>query len=201
LLIEGGLNLRVITGIYRGRKLESIEGMDVRPTSDKVKESLFNILGVDVIDSDFLDLFGGTGSIGIEALSRGARHVVFIDNSIKSIKVLRRNLENLRIKEQAEVYNADYQTAINKLYGNRRKFDIIFIDPPYRRGIAQDALNQINLQPILSENGIIIVEHDDRDDMPENVGVLVKYRDKRYGNTRLSFYTIKEQGHQKEESL
>jgi 16S rRNA (guanine(966)-N(2))-methyltransferase RsmD len=173
--------------------------MDIRPTSDMVKESLFNILGNEIIESDFLDLFGGTGGVGIEAISRGAKHVVFIDNSIKSIKVLRKNLENLKIDDDAEIFNADYLTAISKLHRNGKLFDIIFIDPPYSTGIAQRALEQIHEEKILKDGGIIIVEHDLRDLMPERVGSIAMYREKRYGNTKLSFYTIDEQRHQEEE--
>lgn len=191
--------MRVITGVYRGRRLESIEGMDIRPTSDMVKESLFNILSSEIIESNFLDLFGGTGGVGIEAISRGAKHVVFIDNSIKSIKVLRKNLENLGINDNVEVFNTDYLTAISKLHSNGKLFDIIFIDPPYSTGIAQRALEQINEEKILKAGGIIIVEHDLRDSMPDRVGSMAMYRDKRYGNTKLSFYTIDEQRHQEEE--
>ena len=184
--------MRVITGIYKGRKLWSTEGMDIRPTSDMVKESLFNILGVEVQESDFLDLFGGTGGVGIEAISRGAKHVVFIDNSIKSINVLRKNLQALNIKDSIEVFNTDYRTAINKLYTNGRLFDIVFVDPPYNTGIAQNVLEQISENIILKDNGIIVVEHDLKDPMPDKVGCLNKYRDKQYGSTMLSFYSTRE---------
>ncbi|MEA4846555.1 MAG: 16S rRNA (guanine(966)-N(2))-methyltransferase RsmD [Clostridiaceae bacterium] len=191
--------MRVIAGEYKGRRLDPIEGMDIRPTSDKVKESLFNILGAAVIDSVFLDLFGGTGGIGIEALSRGAKHVVFIDSSIKSIKVLKGNLSRLDIKDGIEVFNVDYSTAIGKLYKYGKKFDIIFVDPPYSIGMAVSALKEIDKNPILSQSGLIIVEHDSKEDMPQKVGKLYLYRYKQYGNTTLSFYTINEQPQQKEE--
>lgn len=191
--------MRVIAGEYRGRRLDRIEGMEIRPTSDKVKESLFNILGEAVIDCNFLDLFGGTGSIGIEALSRGAKHVVFIDASIKSIKVLKGNLENLNIKDCVEIFHTDYSTAIQKLYKYNKQFDIIFIDPPYSVGMAQSALVDIDRNPILAESGLIIVEHDSRDDMPPKVGKLDLYRIKQYGNTSLSFYSINKQAQHKEE--
>ena len=191
--------MRVIAGEYRGRRLDRIEGMEIRPTSDKVKESLFNILGDAVIDSNFLDLFGGTGGIGIEALSRGAKHVVFIDTSIKSIKVLKGNLDHLNIKDNVEVFHTDYSTAIVKLYKYNRQFDIIFIDPPYSVGMAQNALEEINKSPILAQSGLIIVEHDLKDDMPKRVGKLYLYRIKEYGNTTLSFYSINEHMQQKEE--
>lgn len=188
---EGGSSLRVIAGEYKGRRLDSIEGTDIRPTSDKVKESLFNILGDAVIDSVFLDLFGGTGGVGIEALSRGAKHVVFIDVNSKSIKVLKGNLNHLNIKDNVEIFNTDYKTAICKLNKYNKQFDIIFIDPPYGIGMAESALEEIDNQNILSKSGLIIVEHDSKDEMPERVGKLCLYRIKQYGNTFLSFYEIK----------
>lgn len=191
--------MRVIAGEYRGRRLDRIEGMDIRPTTDKVKESLFNILSDVVADSRFLDLFGGTGGIGIEALSRGAKNVVFIDSSAKSIKVLKGNLEKLNIKDNVEVYNTDYSTAINKLHKYGREFDIIFVDPPYKVGLAQDALKEIEKHNILAKTGRVIVEHDSKDAMPERVGRLNMYRSKQYGNTTLSFYNYCEQLQQKEE--
>lgn len=191
--------MRVIAGEYRGRRLDRIEGMDIRPTSDKVKESLFNMLGEIVIDCNFLDLFGGTGGIGIEALSRGAKHAVFIDASINSIKVLKGNLEHLNIKDSVEVFHTDYSTAIKKLYKYNKQFDIIFIDPPYSVGLAQNALVDIDRNPILSQSGLIIVEHDSKDDMPHTVGRLSLYRVKQYGNTSLSFYNIDKHTQQEEE--
>lgn len=191
--------MRVIAGDYRGRRLDPIEGMDIRPTSDKVKGSLFNILGASVIDSVFLDLFGGTGGVGIEALSRGADHVVFIDTDIKSIKVLKGNLEHLNINDNVEIFNTDYSTAISKLYNNNKFFDIIFIDPPYSVGLAQNALAEIDKHPILAQSGLIIVEHDSRDEMPSSLGKLYMYRSKQYGNTTLSFYTYNKQTQHKEE--
>lgn len=192
--------MRVIAGEYKGRRLDRIEGTDIRPTSDTVKEALFNILGDAVIGSGFLDLFGGTGGIGIEALSRGAKHVVFIDSDIKSIRVLRGNLSRLNIKDCIEVYNVDYSRAISKLYKYGKKFDIIFIDPPYSMGLAESALKAIDDNPVLIQSGLIIVEHDSKEDMPKNVGRLHLYRFKKYGNTVLSFYkSIEELSQQKEE--
>ena len=191
--------MRVIAGEYRGRRLDRIEGMDIRPTADKVKGSLFNILGNAVLDSNFLDLFGGTGGMGIEALSRGAKHVVFIDTNINSIKVLKGNLDKLNIKDNVEVFHTDYSAAIVKLYKYNKQFDIIFIDPPYSVGMAQDALEMINKNPILAQSGLIIVEHDSKDAMPQRVGNLYMYRSKQYGNTTLSFYNISNQTQQKEE--
>lgn len=182
--------MRVISGQFRGRKLEKLEGMDIRPTSDRVKESLFNMLGARLFDCAFLDLFAGTGGIGIEAYSRGATQVVFIDESAKSIKVLKTNLEKLQIQEQVEVYNTDYINAINKLASDNRKFDIIFIDPPYLKGYAQNALVQLADNKVLKEDAIVIIEHDIQDKMPESAGNLNMQRQKKYGNTMLSLYGI-----------
>ncbi len=180
--------MRVIAGKYRGRKLENFEGMDIRPTSDRVKESLFNILGHKLMGCSFLDLFGGTGSIGIEAVSRGAEKVVFVDTGVKSIKVLRSNLESLKITERVEIYNTDYENALSKMGSANSLFDFIFIDPPYNKQIAQNALGIISDLGILHSEGIIVVEHDVLDSMPDRVGILVKDREKKYGSTMLSMY-------------
>ena len=182
--------MRVISGELRGRKLEKLEGMEIRPTTDRVKESLFNMLGAKLYDCALLDLFAGTGGIGIEAYSRGAAQVVFIDESTKSIKVLKNNLDKLNISDKVEIYNTDYLNAINKLAKGNRKFDIIFIDPPYLKGFAQNALVDIENNKVLNEDGIIIVEHDIKDKMPEDIGKLNLMRQKKYGNTMLSFYSF-----------
>jgi 16S rRNA (guanine966-N2)-methyltransferase len=182
--------LRIISGEFRGRKLEKLEGMDIRPTTDRVKESLFNMLGARLFDCAFLDLFAGTGGIGIEAYSRGASKIVFIDESSKSIKVLKSNLEMLMLLDKVEVYNTDYINAINKLALDNRKFDIIFIDPPYLKGFTQNALIHINDNNLINENGIIVIEHDIQDKMPESVGNLNLQRQKKYGNTMLSFFSL-----------
>lgn len=180
--------MRVISGEFRGRKLDKLEGMDIRPTSDRVKESLFNMLGVRLIDCSFLDLFAGTGGIGIEAFSRGATEVVFIDESSNSIKVLKGNLEKLKILDSVKVYNTDYINAISHLAADSKSFDIIFIDPPYMKGFEKNALIHISEKKLLKEDGIIVVEHDLKDSMPEQTGSLNLHRQKKYGNTMLSFY-------------
>ncbi len=182
--------MRVIAGEFRGRKLDSFEGMDIRPTSDRVKESLFNILSEKVINCSFLDLFGGTGNVGIEALSRGAKQVVFVDSSLKSIKILKSNLDKISKSDSAEVYNTDYDNAIKRLGQDNRKFDIIFIDPPYNKDMAQNALVHIDRSGILEDDGVIIVEHDSKDIMPEQSGGLLKFREKLYGSTKLTFYSL-----------
>ncbi|SHJ04657.1 16S rRNA (guanine(966)-N(2))-methyltransferase RsmD [Lutispora thermophila] len=183
--------MRIIAGDLKGRKLESINTDNIRPTSDKVREALFSILGNKVIDSRFLDLFAGSGGVGIEAYSRGARDVVFVDASIDSIKVLKKNLEKINIINETKVIHSDYSVAIERLSNQGREFDIIFIDPPYKMGIALEAAGKILERKLLAEDGIIIIEHDSKDIMPETTGVLVKFKEKKYGNNSLSLYCIK----------
>ena len=180
--------MRVIAGLLKGRRLERVDTSDIRPTSDMVKEALFSILSDKVINCSFLDLFAGSGSVGIEAFSRGADEVVFIDSSSESIKVLKRNLNITGLKEGIEVYNTEYSNAINKLGSRSKKFDIIFIDPPYNKCIPVEAMKRIFENNVLSQNGIIVVEHDIRDSMPEEVNSFILHKRKKYGNTHLSFY-------------
>lgn len=182
--------MRVISGELRGRKLEKLEGMSIRPTSDRVKESLFNMFGVRIYDSIFLDLFAGTGGIGIEAYSRGAAEVVFIDVDAKSIQVLKGNLQKLNIIDKVEVYNTDYINAISKLTGDNRSFDIIFMDPPYLKDYEKNALLLVSEKDLLKKDGIIVVEHETSDKMPEKAGKLTIVRQKKYGKTMLTFYGL-----------
>lgn len=184
--------MRVIAGLLKGRRLEKVDTPDIRPTSDMVREALFSILSNEVIDCSFLDLFAGSGGVGIEAYSRGAGEVVFIDSSPESIKVLKRNLIKTNLTEGIEVYNTDYSNAINKLRSRLRKFDIIFIDPPYNKNIPIEAMKKIFENNILYKEGVIIVEHDIKDPIPEVINSFKLHKRKKYGNTQLSFYVINE---------
>ena len=133
--------MRVIAGKYRSIKLNSVEGMNTRPTTDKIKENLFNM--IDCYDSNVLDLFGGTGGLGIEALSRGAKHATFIDGSNNAIKVIKSNIEKCRIDAtDYSLYRNDFKRAL-KIFGKKEeKFDIIFLDPPYDKGLIDEALRK-----------------------------------------------------------
>ncbi|MDD2482349.1 MAG: 16S rRNA (guanine(966)-N(2))-methyltransferase RsmD [Lutispora sp.] len=183
--------MRIIAGELKGRKLERIDTELIRPTSDRVREALFSILGDMVIDSRFLDLFAGSGSVGIEAFSRGAKEVVFVDAGNDSIKVLNSNLQKTNLIEETEIIQADYAATVEKLAYQGRKFDIIFIDPPYKFGIALDAVRKIQEKNLLSKNGVIIVEHGSKDLIPEKIGIFEIFKEKKYGNIRLSLYVIK----------
>ena len=153
--------MRVISGISRGTKLKTIESDTTRPTLDRVKESLFNIIQVDIKGKKVLDLFAGSGALGIEAISRGAETATFCDNSIDAIQVIKTNIENTKCTDKSIVLKKDYLLALKYLAKNNQKFDIIFLDPPYKTDFANKAIEQIIELNLLSKEGIIILETDD----------------------------------------
>ncbi|GAA3651712.1 16S rRNA (guanine(966)-N(2))-methyltransferase RsmD [Asaccharospora irregularis] len=184
--------MRVISGKVRGLKLNTPKNEDVRPTTDRVKESLFNIISSYVMESNVLDLFAGTGSLGIECLSRGANKCVFVDNSKESIEIVKSNIKKARFEESSIIINSDFKDATNKLYVQKNKFDIIFMDPPYYKNMFIEAIDRINGLELLAEEGILVIEHDIKDEFPEKIGKLEKSRHKKYGNTALTFYKMEE---------
>ncbi|WP_300279808.1 16S rRNA (guanine(966)-N(2))-methyltransferase RsmD [Peptacetobacter sp.] len=182
--------MRVISGKIRGLKLNPPKDQSVRPTTDRVKESLFNIINSYVMDSNVLDLFSGSGSLGIECLSRGAKHCVFSDLSKDSINIIKSNIKKARLESESTVINKDYKNVISEMGIKRNKFDIIMIDPPYYEGLFIDCIERIDNNNILSEDGIIVVEHDKKDELPEQIGNIIKIKEKKYGITILSFYKL-----------
>lgn len=191
--IDGGRksvrrNMRVISGRYRGKKLTAPEGEVFRPTLDRVKETLFNILQFRIMNAKVLDLFAGSGALGIECLSRGADEVIFADNNRESIDFAKRNLVN--IDGLYRILECDYKVALNRLSGKR--FDIIFVDPPYGSGLYENALRMIGENEFLSQDGVAICEHNRHDSLPGEVGGLIKTRVKEIGSVGLSFYEWKE---------
>ncbi|MGH2331028.1 16S rRNA (guanine(966)-N(2))-methyltransferase RsmD [Thermoanaerobacter mathranii] len=180
--------MRIIAGKLRGRKIKSIEGNEVRPTADRVKESLFNILMNKIEGSVFLDLFAGTGNIGIEALSRGAQFCYFVDKSLKSVKCIRENVAELNLIPFAKILHRDVLKVIEILDQSNTKFDIIFLDPPYYQNLAEKTLIKLGKAKLLKRGGIIIAEHHKNDKVKETYGNLVKIRENKYGETILSFY-------------
>lgn len=180
--------MRVISGSARGKKLVSLEGNNTRPTLDRVKESLFNILQFDIADKDVLDLFAGSGAIGIEAISRGAKSAIFCDNSPEAIKIIKTNIENTRSTEKATVLNKDYLQALKYLSANNKKFDIIYLDPPYKTEFANIAIKEIIDLNLLSKDGIIILETDDIEKEKSIQREKIEIFDKRkYGRAILIF--------------
>lgn len=177
--------MRVITGEYRGRKLETPAGYDIRPTSDKVKESIFNLLMGCIDDSVFCDLFAGTGSLGIEALSRGAERCYFCDKSRESIGIIKRNVQHCHAEEKSVILQGDFTKGLSRI---NEKVDVFFIDPPYGDSLYEKCLEMIENLDLLAVNGIIIAEHDSQDQISEKVGGFVRVRRRRYGKTTVSIY-------------
>lgn len=180
--------MRVISGKARGTKLFTLEGLNTRPTLDRVKEPLFSIINMKINGADILDLFAGSGAMGIEALSRGANSAVFCDNSKEAIHIINKNLE--KTKFEAEVINNDFVKCLLKLQG--RQFDIIFLDPPYETDYIEKAINKILEFNILTKNGLIIAETDNQDIVKkiENLDITIKDI-RKYGRVILIFLNRK----------
>lgn len=178
--------MRIITGSRRGRKLKTLEGLAVRPTPDRVKEALFNILQFNVEGRVFLDLFAGSGQIGLEALSRGASRAVFVDQSKASCAIIAENVKTTDFGSQSRIVNADYSAFLLRGPG---PFDIAFLDPPYRTGILEKALAAVT--PHMNRGGIVICEHPSDEALPEEAGEFVRTREYRYGKILLTAYRHK----------
>jgi 16S rRNA (guanine966-N2)-methyltransferase len=185
--------MRVIAGTYRSRILKSLKGLALRPTSDRLRETLFNVLGSSVAGSRFVDLFAGTGAIGIEALSRGAAEVVFIENHPPAVNLIRRNLAALDISSRCTVLSADALRGLELLNSRQKKekpaYDYVFLGPPY--AAAEDyarVLEFLGSADLLAISGIGIAEHRRKFDLPEKAGALRRVRVLRQGDAALSFY-------------
>jgi len=180
--------MRVITGAARGRKLKDLPGLDTRPTTDKVKESIFNIVQFDVEGRRVLDLFAGTGQLGIEALSRGAEKCVFVDQSRAAAKVVAENLESTGFANSARVVQGD---ALSFLASCREKFGLAFLDPPYDGELLEKALFRMAEIDIMTENGIIVCESRVEKVLPDLPAPYEKGREYRYGKIKLTLYVRK----------
>jgi 16S rRNA (guanine966-N2)-methyltransferase len=178
--------MRVTGGIGKGRRLKVPAGLRVRPTSDKVKQALFNILGDKVKDAVFLDLYAGVGGVGIEALSRGAGRVVFVDDSRDSLRVVKRNVEQTGFGERAQVIPHRAETFLRKTH---ERFDIVFLDPPYSLQ-PEIPLALVSDSEVLNPDAIVVAEHFKRQPSPKQAGRLTLYREAQYGDTVLAFYKL-----------
>lgn len=177
--------MRVITGSARGRRLQTLEGNDVRPTTDKVKEALFSIVQFELEGRRVLDLFAGSGQLGIEALSRGADSCVFVDASKKAIEVVRENLAATNLARLGSVIHGD---SLRYLQTSRDRFDLAFLDPPYGTGTLQKALSL--LPRLMKETGVIICESPKGEAVPETVGDFQVWRTYQYSKVTLTVYRV-----------
>jgi 16S rRNA (guanine966-N2)-methyltransferase len=179
--------MRIITGSAKGQKLKTPKGSAVRPTADRVKESLFNILAGRVEGAQVADLFAGTGNLGLEALSRGAAAAVFVDSSPVSLNLVRENAALTRLESRAEFWRLDAAVAVGRLSEAGRRFDLVFCDPPYNRGLVAAVLRTIDSTPFLAAGGLVVLEHSQHEPVPDDLATLSIIRTQRYGETLVSF--------------
>lgn len=186
--------MRIIGGKAKGTKLYTLEGENTRPTLERVRESLFNILQYELQDSIFLDLFSGSGACGIEAVSRGAKKAILCDKSKQAIQIIRKNIEKTHTKEQIEVYQASFEELLKTKV--KEKPDIIFIDPPYRTDFAYEAVKIIIENHLIDEDSTIIIETDQEQKMKEQLKKLevVIMDERKYGRAHLIFLSQKRKG-------
>lgn len=177
--------MRVITGKARGVTLKTPEGLQTRPTTDRVKEALFSIIQFDIPGTRVLDLFGGTGQLGIEALSRGAKSAVFVDAGDNACALIKENLRRCKMEQDARVIRSDYLEYLNRCC---ETFDIIFLDPPYAEVFLENALKKITEIDILQTGGIIVAERPAGKELPWNFPGFSRSRDYKYGKTLLTLY-------------
>lgn len=182
--------MRIISGLAKNRKLKAPPGQDTRPITDMIKEALFNVLGSKVEEAVFLDLFAGSGSVGIEALSRGSKKVIFIDNSFSAIKVIKGNLEHCQLTTGSQVYKNDVFKALDILLRRNMVFDIIYIDPPFTNpDIFDEIMLYLEDRPqLLETEGVIIIRTQSKKSLPEQYNNLIKNRKNEYGESVLHYY-------------
>lgn len=184
--------VRIIAGTARGRKLETLEGMETRPTLDRVKEAVFGSLQFRIPYSTVLDLFAGSGNLGLEALSRGAKRAVLNDRNAACVAIIRRNIETLGFSEAARTMNLDYTAAIDLLQSDGEAFDLVFLDPPYREGISEDAVRRLFEQRLILPGGTVVLEHAAELVPKDEPGVYRVKRTKRFG--KCGYSLIEEDG-------
>lgn len=179
--------MRIIAGDYKGRRLYAPNDNKIRPTTDKVKEAIFSILNshVNIYGSKVLDLFAGTGNLGLEALSRGAEHCWFSDSSRDSLKLLRENISHCRAEDQATVLAGDFRKVLARLAA---PCDVIFLDPPYNKEMLPECFEQITEYGLLAEKGVVVAEHRKEEVLPDQMANYSKIKERKYGTVVISIY-------------
>ncbi len=177
--------MQVIAGIAKGRKLKALPGLATRPILARIKKSLFDIIRLPVIEAAFLDLYAGTGAVGIEALSRGARSAVFIEKGPEAIKVIRENLQLTQFLDQSQVIQGNVFDLLQRM---GQAYNIIFVGPPYKLGVTKDTIATIDKYQVMAQDGLVIAQHHFKEPMEIKIGGLFMCRQELYGDTRLSFY-------------
>jgi 16S rRNA (guanine966-N2)-methyltransferase len=185
--------MRIIGGEARGRRLQAPRGGATRPTGDRVKQTLFDILAPRIRDSRFLDVFAGAGGIGLEAVSRGSARVVLVDNDRPAVEAIQANLALLGAGPRAQVLRQDARVALASLSDTGVRFDVVYVDPPYDSPLYEEILQQVGETHLLEADGVLVAEHFHKRELPETIGGLVRARVVRIGDHRLSFYRLEAQ--------
>jgi 16S rRNA (guanine966-N2)-methyltransferase len=184
------MGLRIISGKFKGKKLYSVRGLTIRPTADRLRESIFNILSHGVLNAVVLDLFAGTGALGMEALSRGAESAVFVDNNPEALSVIRRNITSCSFEKQAQIIKWDIKNNLNCFKAVGQTFDLVFMDPPYNRGMIKPALFNLEQTGSLKKGARIVVEHSPFEPISDRVFMFEIEDQRKYGKTLVSFLTF-----------
>jgi 16S rRNA (guanine(966)-N(2))-methyltransferase RsmD len=185
--VKEAAGLRIIAGDFKGRRLFAPKDSRIRPTTDKVKESIFSMIMPYLEDAVVIDLFTGTGNLGLEALSRGALRCYFGDKSRESLELTRQNIAHCRAQEKSVPILGDYEYVLRKI---REKADLIFLDPPYKEGLTGDCIGLISKLSLLSEEGVIVAEHGAGEILPDELSGYTKIKEKTYGTIAISIYGI-----------
>lgn len=181
--------MRVVSGTCKGRVLKAVPGNTTRPTTDKVKEAIFNMIGPYFDGGVALDLFAGSGGLGIEALSRGVEKVIFIDRDPKAIQTIRENLDACQFNEKTEVFRNDAERALKALIKREITFDFIFLDPPYKKQQLSSLMQKIDEHLLLHSNGLIVCEHSHEIELPYKVGDLTQWKHEKYGIIAVTIFS------------
>ena len=182
-----GIGLRIISGRLKGKKLYSVRGSTIRPTADRLRESIFDILSYRVLEAMVLDLFAGTGALGIEALSRGAESAVFVDNNQDALSVIKRNIKSCSFDKNANIIRWDIKKNLNCLKSASTAFDLVFLDPPYNQSMVKPALFNLEHTRSLDKGACIVVEHSPLEPIPKDILMFEIADQRRYGQTLVSF--------------
>jgi 16S rRNA (guanine(966)-N(2))-methyltransferase RsmD len=184
----GKMSLRIVGGSLGGRLLRAPRGLETRPSADRVREAIFQILGPPPASAQVLDLFAGAGTLGLEAVSRGAAHAVFVDQSRAAVRCLGANAKTLGVFSLIEIHQKGIWRALSQLERAQRRFDWIFVDPPYRVGLAERALEQLGAGELCNVSGLVLAEADRRELFADSFGCLTRVDQRRYGDTQVLFY-------------
>lgn len=181
--------MRVVSGNCKGRPLKAVPGNTTRPTTDKVKEAMFNMIGPYFDGGVALDLFAGSGGLGIEALSRGIEKVIFIDRDAKAIQTINENIKACQLEDQTEVYRNDAERALKALIKREMAFDFIFLDPPYKLQQLVKLMEKMHEHSLVKQGGVIVCEHSFDVELPQSVGVFTQIKHEQYGIIAISIFT------------